>query len=82
MKVKVVGLKSVNFKDDNTGREISGTSMYVTYEDPNVIGVRTDKFFIRPSMNFELNLIKPGSTVVDIYFDRYGKVDGFDIIEE
>ena len=45
MKVTLIGLKSVDFTDDN-GKRVEGYNMYIGYPDANTVGQATDRQFI------------------------------------
>ena len=80
MKVKVTGFRKVNFTDQSTGRVVNGTSLYVVYPDPDVVGERSDKFFIDDNLNLDLSQVLPGVTL-NLMFNRRGKVSSFDIVK-
>lgn len=80
MKVKVTGFRKVNFTDQNTGRTVNGTSLYVVYPDPDVVGERSDKFFIDENLNLDLSQVLPG-VALNLMFNRRGKVSSFDIVK-
>lgn len=80
MKVKVTGFRKVNFTDQNTGRTVNGTSLYVVYPDPDVVGERSDKFFIDDNLNLDLSQVLPG-VALNLMFNRRGKVSSFDIVK-
>ncbi len=46
MTVKFIGKRRISF-DSNTGDKISGTTLYIIYEDPDVEGFKADKVFVR-----------------------------------
>lgn len=81
MKVKVTGFRKVNFTDQTTGRAVNGTSLYVVYPDPDVVGERSDKFFIDDNLNLDLSQVLPG-VVLNLMFNRRGKVSSFDIVKQ
>lgn len=72
MKVRVIGTRSVDFTDNETGSRICGTSIYVTYPDKGVEGERYNKVFV-PS---EKTNIIPKFDFGDIY-DFVYECNGF-----
>ena len=46
MKAKLVGVQDIHFTN-NSGEEISGTNIFCAFQDENVEGLRTEKFFIK-----------------------------------
>lgn len=72
MNYTIVGKKFVSFTASD-GKTISGTTVYAGTEMPEVEGLMVDKFFITAE-----KMPKSGVEVgrdVDIYFNKYGKVD-------
>ena len=49
MQVKLVGVQHVNFTN-NRGETINGTNIFCAFNDENVEGLRTEKFFLRPEI--------------------------------
>lgn len=80
MKVKVVGLRRVNFTDQSNGRVVLGTSLYAVYPDPDVVGERSDKFFIDDNLKLDLSQVQPGVSL-ELLFNRRGKVSSFNILK-
>lgn len=72
MKHTVLGKKAVSFTAAD-GKVIEGTTLFVAYDDDNVIGMAADKIFISAAKMPKGN-IEVGSDI-DIYFNRFGKVD-------
>lgn len=75
------GFKIVDFKDKDSGNRIHGLTVYCSFPDDNVTGEMCDKFFF-PLSKFEdvCNLVEVGS-VLDISYNRFGKVDKIAIIQ-
>ena len=76
MMFEIVGIESINFTSRQTGDQITGTNLFVHYPQennrPGLQGVRTDKLFVN------LPLIAPCFPLgdqVEVYYNRYGKVD-------
>ena len=71
MRVKLVGVQYVNFTNNN-GETINGTNIFCAFEDENVEGLRTEKFFIKPEI--KLSDCKINDTI-DISFNMKGKIE-------
>ena len=56
MKVKLLGIRPVEFTDDKTGEIIEGISLYIAYPDPDVYGCIADKKFINNSAAEKLKI--------------------------
>lgn len=82
MKANLVGIRSnVRFEDNRTGEVIEGTSIYVTYNDPAVVGQIADKFFLKSTLMIPcIPDLAPGQTL-DISFNQRGKVVDVNIID-
>ena len=78
MFVDVFGVQLVDFSNLN-GDVIKGTNLFVAYPYDGVVGLRTDKLFIKQSI--DCSRIKTGDRL-DISFNRYGKVDSLNIVKE
>ena len=50
MKVHVYGFRNVDMQDQDTGRRISGVSLYIGYPNDGVEGMQTAKVFINSAM--------------------------------
>ena len=79
-KYHVIGFMPVEFTDNKTGTIIRGTSVHCTSPmSGKGFGLKTDKFFMKEEIDCS-------SLAVDIdvyiYFNRYGKASGFQVIEQ
>ena len=72
MQVKLVGVQSINFTNNN-GESINGTNIFCAFKDENVEGLRTEKFFIKAGIEFPKDA-KLNDTL-DIAFHMKGKVE-------
>ena len=72
MKIKVVGIRNVDFTDTRSGDRITGHTIYGLKEDANVVGYEGKKFFIKNSI--DISNLKVND-VCDVYFNEKGKVD-------
>lgn len=77
----VRGFKVVDFKDKDSGNRVNGLTIYCSFPDDSVTGEMCDKLFL-PLSKFEdvCNTIDVGS-VLDISYNRFGKVDKVFIIQ-
>ena len=71
MYVEVNGMKKLDFTAQD-GSAVKGTQLFISFDDPEVVGTRTDKIFIRDGMALPAGL-KPG-VALSIDFDMKGKV--------
>lgn len=71
MEVKLLGLQELDFVT-NSGDKIQGYNMFVSFPDANVEGVKTEKLFIKDSI--ELPACQLNDTL-DIGFNMKGKVE-------
>lgn len=76
-KWQVVGWRDVDFKDQQTGRQVSGTSLFLvrTPEDPKVVGLEVSKIFLAKGY-VDYTPIKDQK--IGINFNRYGKVQSIE----
>lgn len=81
MLYNVIGIKRNMSFAGNDGKKVEGLKLYVTCPDDKVDGLMTDSFFIPTSSHVFVtaNCLKPDMSI-DIYFNRYGKIDG--VIEQ
>lgn len=76
MKVKVVGLKDVNFVDSSSGKNITGTTIFVLKEEKHTVGLESGKYFIKSSINIDGLKVNDN---VDLLFNERGKVESLTI---
>ena len=69
MKAKLVGVQDIHFTN-NSGEEISGTNIFCAFQDENVEGLRTEKFFIKDGI-----ALPKDTKLNDISFNMKGKVE-------
>lgn len=70
---EVIGYRNSSFKSSD-GNTISGVTMYLTCSDSYVTGVVADRVFISTN---KLNGYAPQlGDVVDVEYNKYGKVNG------
>lgn len=70
--MKIVGYRRTSFTPKDGGTQISGFNLYVSFQDPNVIGEATDRIFVSDA---RLNGFVPSVGVeVQIFYNKYGRV--------
>lgn len=77
MKFNLVGIRDTRFMNDKTGEVISGKTIFVTYEEYGVRGLKADKLFLSEKKNLYVPSQLPAE--IDIQFNRYGKIDSIDL---
>lgn len=77
MIINVVGSRPVNFTDQNTHNQITGTSYFYLCEDRYVTGLKADKVFVSSNM---VSPFQVGKTY-NVQYNQYGKFD-FTTVEE
>lgn len=71
-KMEIVGVREVNFKDDN-GRQVAGVSLYYLMDDDRTNGKLAGKLFISTQRRQVMTYFPgPGEEVV-VNYDRYGR---------
>lgn len=76
MKVKVFGYRDVNMKDQETGRLIVGTSLYVGYPSQGVNGLETRKIFFNADMMHNNGLKPIIDGFINIEYGPNGRIMG------
>ena len=71
MQVILQGFRELNFKSDS-GEQVRGTQLFVSFDDETVTGKMTDKIFVRPEIQLPANL-KQGD-ILSLQFNMKGKV--------
>lgn len=71
MKVKLLGVKKVDFTNNN-GEAITGMNVYVAFPEKNVEGLCTEKIWLKDGINLPKDI--KVNDMLDITFDRKGKV--------
>lgn len=72
MLVQLVGIQKIDFVGTK-GEKINGKNLYVLYEDENVQGYRTDKYYLKDGIDLpkETKL----NEKIDLRFNNRGKVE-------
>lgn len=72
MQMTLVGVQEIQFTNDS-GKEIRGKNVFCAFNDENVDGVRTEKFFLKEGIplpkDIQLN------DIIDVAFNMKGKVE-------
>ena len=79
-KMTVVGLRSVDFVDDN-GRAVKGYSVYYTMDDPDVNGLMASKLFVQQARWDGLRVKPVPGSMYMVFYDRYGRATNFDLVK-
>jgi len=77
MKVVLCGYSKVNFQATG-GDHIEGLNLYVTYEENNVIGEKSDRFFVKKEI--PVPNLSVGS-LLEVSFTNRGKVSSINVIK-
>lgn len=72
LKVQLVGMMEVRFSD-NRGQEINGKSIFTAFQDENVEGLRTEKFFVKAGISLPKDI--KINDMIDISFNHKGKIE-------
>lgn len=72
MLVKLIGVMDVNFSNNNN-ENIQGTNIFVAFDDSNVKGLRTEKFFLKKEIAIPKET-KINDTL-DLIFNHKGKIE-------
>ena len=76
---EVVGKKRVDFKPKGSDDKIDGLTLYVTYEEDKVQGLATDKIFLSTTKFGDMFSDLQVGTLIEISYNKFGKVDGVKI---
>lgn len=76
MLVQILGKQILDFTTRD-GQLIKGTNLYVAYQQEDIVGLKSDKFFVRDGIIIpkELKI----NQKAEVYFDHRGKVEGIDL---
>ena len=72
MKAKLFGVQGIHFTNNN-GEDVNGTNIFCAFQDENVEGLRTEKFFLKDGITLPKDT-KLNDTI-DISFNMKGKVE-------
>lgn len=87
MKVKLLGVRPVEFTDEKTGDCIEGISLYIAYPDEDVYGVVADKKFVKndaaEKLGIDIKLLTAGiNKDIDIELNPRGKLSSITICKQ
>ena len=72
MTAEIIGFRGYDFTDKD-GRQVSGTSLFVAFEEEGVTGRAAERLSVNSAIALPSG-IKPGDKI-NINFNRRGKVD-------
>lgn len=72
MQAKLLGVMKVNFTN-NQNEAVQGTNLFVAFQDENVEGLRTEKFFLKDSIALPKDI--KINDVINIVFNFKGKIE-------
>ena len=72
MYVRVLGIQPVNFTNNN-GEKVEGKNIFTAFQDENVEGLRTEKFFVKAGIPLPKDIKVNG--MIDIVFNHKGRVE-------
>lgn len=79
--VIIIGIQSVNFKDEKDGKTIVGTSFFYTQEKDNVQGLSAGKMFVSIEKSARLHYTPQVGDTVRVFYNRFGKPEDFELID-
>ncbi|MDY3692472.1 MAG: hypothetical protein SO072_10955 [Dysosmobacter sp.] len=74
--IEVVGMRDVNFTDDN-GRKVEGTSVFYLIQADGVVGKMAGKLFVSKDRRSGMDYFPAVGEKVAVNYDRYGKPSQF-----
>lgn len=74
MKAKIVGIRNVNFTDQNTGSVVSGKSYYYEFSEDGVEGKAAERVFVTSKRYTQLSARPAVGDEVNLEFSRSGKL--------
>lgn len=77
--VEVVGLRDVNFTDDN-GRYVDGTSVFYLMTADGVEGKMAGKLFVSRERRKQFSFFPAVGDTVAVSYDRHGKPTEFRLV--
>lgn len=72
MHVQLVGIQEVNFTNNN-GEKVEGRNIFTAFQDENVKGLRTEKFFVKASIPIPKDV--KVNDMIEVAFNHKGKVE-------
>lgn len=71
-KIEIVGVRELNFKDDN-GRQVEGTQLYYLMDDDRTVGKMAGKLFLSVQRRSSVSFVPNPGDIVFVNYDRYGR---------
>lgn len=79
MKVKVLGIQSVDYVSRKTGNPVKGVTLHSCYKDAQVQGEAVNSIFVSDNLGIPcVAEIQPGMTI-DVEYNNRGYVAGVEI---
>lgn len=84
MKVTLIGFKSVDFTDEESGKEVQGISLYISFPDADVVGEACERQFVKKSILDAAQITSKMleeliNDVINIEYNRRGKIGSISI---
>ncbi len=78
-RVCIVGIRTVDFKDSQSGKPVTGFSFYYTMEENNskLEGVSCGKIFVSSEYFSKLSYVPSVGQECFVYYNRFGKLSSF-----
>lgn len=77
METRIEGMQDLCFTNDS-GETIKGMNLFVSFVDENIVGRRTEKFFVKESLCVP---VKVGQNI-DLSFNHRGKLTSITVVEK
>lgn len=68
-----IGIRNVDFKGSD-GNQVTGVNLYLTYEDPQIQGLGSEKVFVNMKTFRELTYVPEVDNSCILMYNKYGKV--------
>ena len=78
MKVRLVGIKRVDYFSKKNNRQVLGWNLFVTHDttDPQIEGLVAEDLYCKDDKTPVVNSLKPDiGSDIEVYFDRWGNVE-------
>lgn len=75
MKAELIGIKAVNFTNQNTGEVVAGQKYHLAMNDPDVYGRSAESVFFTNEKISKLGINEPQlGQVFEVQYNKYGKI--------
>lgn len=79
MKVKVLGVASVDYVSKKTGQPVKGTTLHSCFKDPQTQGEAVNSIFVSDNLGLScISEIRPGM-MVNVEYNNRGYVAGVEL---